>query len=272
MKRGISITLLLLATNALYAQKFTMSCDPPFPDRLELSTQANDDCGIIGSETDSTTAHAKQNAAKNNLCATGDVISTTFVTFMRLQANLEKAGHAVFSSRSLPEDRSIFEDVAKTSNGDTIGEGTIVSLVAFVGKVKRGGKESVNCGLSKAVDVDSHIVLLPSRTAEECDSVTAEIIPHFRPMAWDAAGINSPEVPMRFTGQLFYDASHKPCANGVRDSGSPARFTNWEIHPVYAIEVCKNASMKRCSVDDDSVWMPLDEWLATQEAGDEPAQ
>jgi hypothetical protein len=264
MKRLLVVACSFLGWSTAFGQSFTMACDPPFRSGLELSTAATE-CGITGSETDSSTPHAKQNAAKNNLCAGGEVMSTTFVSFKGLQSNLERKGNALFSANALPKDRAIFADVYTTSNGDTIGEGTLVSLVAFVGKVKRGGKESVNCGSAAAADVDAHVVLLPSANATECESVTAEVIPHFRPVLWDGAAISTPGVPMRFTGQLFYDASHKTCRKGVSQSGSPARFTNWEIHPVYDIEVCKNASLKRCSADDDSVWMPLDEWLATSE-------
>jgi hypothetical protein len=41
--------------------------------------------------------------------------------------------------------------------------------------------------------------------------------------------------PLRITGQMMFDGSHRPCANG---SGSPKRVSVWEIHPVYASDVC----------------------------------
>jgi hypothetical protein len=133
--------------------------------------------------------------------------------------------------------------------------------VAFVAKVKRGGKESVNCKVTKGTDLlDSHIVLVEHADDEECESVTAEAIPHFRPTAWTAAQIGTPDVPMRFTGQVFVDASHKPCKNGKGLPGNPARFTVAELHPVYAIDVCKFATVAKCKWNDNTVWTPLDKW------------
>src|SRR6266850_5768374 len=78
----------------------------------------------------------------------------------------------------------------------------------------------------------------------------AEIIPHFRPHAWTMlATLNGPNVvtlrqnarldrPLRFTGQLMFDASHLPCSNGQPASEAPARTSSWEVHPVYRIDVC----------------------------------
>jgi hypothetical protein len=37
-----------------------------------------------------------------------------------------------------------------------------------------------------------------------------------------------------------------------------------EIHPVYAIDVCKFASKTKCDVNDESVWTPLDQWEADE--------
>jgi len=262
--------VVLLGAFAVSGQEFTMDCKPPFAADLELSTQANESCGIFGDAGDDpTSAHALQNAAKNNLCAPGEPKVVTFVTFRKLQATIEKRGIANFSSKSLPKDRSVFEDIVTTTNKEKVGEGTLVQFVAYVAKVKRGGKESVNCKVTKPTALlDFHIVLVPNPDAEECESVTAEAIPHFRPTAWDAARISSPEVPMRFTGQLFVDASHKPCKDGKGLAGNPARFSIWEIHPVYAIDVCKFASKAKCKVDDDDVWTPLDQWEEPEAEGD----
>jgi len=67
----------------------------------------------------------------------------------------------------------------------------------------------------------------------------------------------------RFTGQLFFDASHKPCRNG---RGSPKRSTLWEIHPVYGVEICIDPNMQ-CTVDSDANWQQLIDFAA--EAGNE---
>lgn len=56
----------------------------------------------------------------------------------------------------------------------------------------------------------------------------------------------------------FFDASHKPCPD------SPARFSLWEVHPIYAIDVCKKATLEECPADGASVWTPLDRWLGAE--------
>ena len=70
--------------------------------------------------------------------------------------------------------------------------------------------------------------------------------------------------PYRITGQLFFDASHKPCKNGK--GPNPKRISIWEIHPAYAIDVCSNSTLASCKATDDSLWTPLDQWLSTEEA------
>jgi hypothetical protein len=263
MRTLFSILVAFSLTAPAGAQSFTMSCQPPFPTRLELSTEANATCPAEGSAA-AGTPHALQNQAKNNLCATGAPAEATFTTFKNLQAQLVARNIANWSPNSLPPDRSIFRDLTTTTNGDKLGEGSLVKLVAYVMKVKKGGKESVNCGQSKTAFIDFHVVLVPTKTSTECASVTAEVIPHFRPTTWSAAAINTPDVPMRFTGQLFVDASHRPCQNGVAKAGNPARLGIVEIHPVYAIDVCKFASKTKCDVNDESVWTPLDQWEANE--------
>ena len=43
-------------------------------------------------------------------------------------------------------------------------------------------------------------------------------------------------------------------------------MSNWEIHPVYAIDVCKFTTFTACKPDDDSLWKPLHPFM---EDGDE---
>jgi hypothetical protein len=60
---------------------------------------------------------------------------------------------------------------------------------------------------------------------------------------------------VRVTGQLFFDGSHSPCAGG---KGSPKRASLWEIHPVYALDVCSGKTIADCPVDDETKWQPLE--------------
>jgi hypothetical protein len=70
--------------------------------------------------------------------------------------------------------------------------------------------------------------------------------------------------PMCFTGHAFYDGFHKPSV-GTTPGDSSRRISAWEIHPIYAIEVCINTSLSGCPRDDASRWRPLRVWLASDE-------
>jgi hypothetical protein len=50
------------------------------------------------------------------------------------------------------------------------------------------------------------------------------------------------------------------CKDGKGLPGTPARFAVAELHPVYAIDVCKFATKAKCKWNDDTAWIPLDQW------------
>ena len=148
-----------------------------------------------------------------------------------------------------------------------IGEGTVVSIEAVVFDAKHDdtrclgfGGEGVNCKNDTTAWNDIHIALVENASiTDECTSVTAEIIPHFRPAVWDRFDSNPATSPavhglpvhglqVRLTGQLFFDGSHVP-----RPCQGPRRRSSWEIHPVYKIEV-----------KDGNRFISFDEWAARQ--------
>src|ERR1041385_1891466 len=124
------------------------------------------------------------------------------------------------------------------------------------------GGESVNCKQSGQENNDIHIVVAEKEQdradeSKECDSVTAEMSPHFRPAAWNQDDLNARNTHLfRFTGQLFFDASHRPCSG---NSGSPKRSSIWEIPPVYNLEICGSANNSDCKIDSDENWISFAE-------------
>src|SRR5206468_1057128 len=129
-----------------------------------------------------------------------------------------------------------------------------------------GTGESVNCHKKRKADNDVHIALEEAPGADLCERIIAEISPHFRPASWARHVVQSlRRHPVRLTGQLFFDAGHKPCSPSQRRF--PARISVWEIHPVYGIDVCKKRSLSRCRADQNSKWIPLHEWLQGAESG-----
>jgi hypothetical protein len=256
------LAMLTLALAPMAAQKFKPGCALPAPlSEIKEVQQVDKACGIEGIAAEA--PHKRQNRAKNNFCATGDVVDLDHQTFLDLFEKVKETGNIPFgSSNSLPADRSVLKDIL-TVNGKRIGEGTMARYAGFMLDARHSNKskgESVNCQKGGEAFNDIHIDLVKSVDDDDpCDSISAEISPHLRPESWDdLEHLHLHDRPVRVTGPLFFDASHVPC--GAKRS-SPARASIWEIHPVYNLEICKRKSMSACKAD-DSLWVPLHEWDA----------
>ena len=179
--------------------------------------------------------------------------------------------------QSVEQDPSIeFGSMVSISNRaplQTLGEGKLVTLKAFVLKARQEGLESVNCRDDVPDDPlfhDIHITLVDSQNkpqpndsrsvlaGKECSGVVVEMSPHHRPDLWTADNINEvarAQALVRVTGQQFFDSSHVPCSNRAPVGNSPKRISLWEIHPVYEFEVCTADCLRA------GQWLPLDQWV-----------
>ena len=241
------------------AAQFRPGCEIPFR-HIATTGLAIESCPAEGDGK--TDAHKEQNKAKNNLCAKGRPIPLSFSAFKRLQKAVDDKGIQYGSSNRLPADRKALEEII-SHNGKKIGEGTVVQYVGFVHNPRNSNRskgESVNCKRPGAASNDIHIDIVRAKNEPVCRSITVEVIPHMRPEQWEVDKLKMIGNPVRFTGHLFFDASHKPCKNDS-DTVSPKRASVWEIHPVYAIDVCKSSQISRCSATDKNVWIPLDTWV-----------
>jgi hypothetical protein len=151
-----------------------------------------------------------------------------------------------------------------------LGEGKKVVVVANAIAVRKGSKESCNCGLSTVADTDNHIVLvdrvLHKKSGEtqkallhrrEKNSITAEFSPRVRLDNPNLVRTNlAPLIAVngvqkvQITGILFFDSEHSLGHHLVRRN-------NWEIHPILALEYCPRG--KRCVADSDDNWVTLGE-------------
>jgi len=252
-----------------YAQSFSPGCELPFKS-IQESHEIDESCSIDGTKRDGgelSSVKLAENEAKNDFCNTNSPLPMLFSTFTKLQSAADDIAESSLDNRQAALSNLV------TVNGKKYGEGKVVEYVAFIihakpSNVKRSKTatkfgESVNCYRQSEEENDIHIVLGRTLDDEPCDTVTAEISPHFRPLAWTPDNLNHLEHhPVRMTGQLFFDSSHKPCKDG---KGSPARASVWEIHPVYAVEVCRKTSIQTCKSGPRSNWVPLDEWFGEDE-------
>src|ERR1043166_102384 len=174
----VMLLLALFSAPALLAQVFTPSCanvpvSLPHPTAFaKVDGVDTGDCGPVGQPVDD--PHDQQNAAKNNLCASGTPAEVTEVTLQALQ-------DATAKITDVPEKRSTLPH-RTTTNGDDVAEGTLVVMTGWLLRAKGTSAESVNCGATDALHTDIHLAIVqdPSET-NECFSNTAEMIPHYRP-------------------------------------------------------------------------------------------
>jgi hypothetical protein len=213
-----------------------------------------------------------QDGVKDNFCVTGTPVTVDVPTLVKLQADVE-APSVLGLKYTPPRDRSALHTLpTKAPDGSPLGEGRLVQMVMFVfeahySDVKSG--ESVNCKIPGAPNNDIHVALVskPDET-DECQSVTTEITPHYRPTVWTDAALNSLKgTPIRITGQLFFDASHHPRVNGT--CPDPKRVSSWEIHPLYKLEVCTKTSLVECKATDTTpgLWLSMSELQKKKGAG-----
>jgi hypothetical protein len=239
-------------------QALKLSCNLPF-DAIKQIHPIDGSCAATGNAK-LPDARAQQNAAKNNFCNTGTPVNVDFDVMHQLQQDAEDRGISFGSDAKIPEDRTALAHLP--TKAGSIGEGTVARLAAYVIKAHYsnvGKGESVNCNQPDKESNDIHIVLgEKSNHDDECSSLTAEMSPHFRPLVWDDTNlVDNNEHLYRFTGQLFFDASHRPCSGG---KGSPKRSAIWEIHPVYGVDICIDPN-NDCKVDGEANWVSLSDWV-----------
>src|SRR5438105_13617177 len=158
---------------------FTLTCDP-FGGLAEHQP-IDDRCGPDGIGSANSIA---QNRVKNNLCAPEPATVVDFATLQTLQADVPALGIAFGSPQTIPTpaDRPKLRH-PDTTHGIAVGEGSLVLFVGFLieahySDVQSG--ESVNCDLPGEPTNDIHVAIGPQLGAPECESITAEIIPHLR--------------------------------------------------------------------------------------------
>ncbi len=258
-------------------------CAVPFNEAPGKNLYVDNHCGLKGvvsasSSTNQKTADRAQNSTKNNLCATGAGTTLSFSDLAALQQQVDDAhilyGNAHAGGSGPPVSRTAFTSDHALPDGSSVHEGSIVTLVAYILDSKYSpapsadSGETANCGATFPTRVDIHLTLgetatlIPTKGPERdkllCSSVTAEVIPHMRPAVWSNewfTNVRRLQRPVRVTGQLMFDGSHHPCSDGKpTPGGNPLRVSSWEIHPVYAVAVCKHGKIGECAPADEASW------------------
>ena len=279
---GCALALLFLPAVASAKKTKFMKCGKSLPLQLKPFTRKPQRIDYLcrNSGCHKSAANDRQNAMKNNFCApVNKIVPVTLKMFGDL--NDASNNEPSISKGEPPASRAKLANIISLGDGTKLGEGKTVAFVGFVLEathsnvdknepLTKGNGESVQCNLLGCAFNDIHITLAeePNETSL-CRTIVAEIIPHYRPAAWDL--FDSPDYtaflkmhPVKITGQLFFDGSHVACTsagqagfNPVRNAPDFKRLALWEIHPIYAIDVCKNTDRSQCDAADTSAWFPL---------------
>jgi hypothetical protein len=269
---------------------FELICALPYTARPRQIDQSCGHCGDAEQSSmspDKVLAEEWQNFQKTNFCASGQPTQITTADFKELQTLVDaipdfQYGNPHAGGSGPPLDRSKLQNLPALSSGKTLHEGDLVTYVGYLAEEHYSPSsasstgESVNCHFTDQPNVDIHIALSETQIRVDthakasvkdpilCETVSAELIPHYRPENWEFAQLEQvSDRQVKLTGQLFFDGSHHPC--GPHHSRSdPSRAASWEIHPVYDIQVCRNSSGS-CDPTRDSDWKSMDS--ALQEFG-----
>jgi hypothetical protein len=244
MKRFLLLLALLAfgsSGSISYAQKITVPCPSPLND---ISDCPDTGCGKVDPHL---------NRQKNIRSLDGEAEPMT-----------------IQQMRKLPDPIKGFKVGNTREKVQALGEGKKIVVIASALAVRKGSKESCNCGLTAVADTDNHIVLvdrvLRKKKGEsakallhrrELNSITAEFSPHVRLDHANLTRVNlSPLIAfngvqkVRITGILFFDSEHSLGHHLIRHN-------NWEIHPILALEYCPRG--KRCTAASDDNWVKLGE-------------
>jgi hypothetical protein len=251
-KWSVAITM-VLSTFAAGQEKFPMTCHP-FK-AIEVQHPIDSSCGLTGKGQGGS---ALQNQTKNSFCAGTSYQSISQQDLLSKQEKVAALpGYLKWSPENMPGSRSDFV---------SLGEGTPVLFVGYLLEAHYAdltSGESVNCDVKDdEASNDIHIALVPQLGAtDECQSNSAEMVPHYRPTSWTKTNLDKVghTTLVRVSGQLMYDADHKICGEqGFSPTDNPHRLSGWEIHPVYAFDVCVKQSGSACSQ-----WQALSDWVTS---------
>jgi hypothetical protein len=259
-------------------------CPVPYNEEPGSLTAFDQSCGLTGTAA-SGSGEFPQNIAKNDLCEKAAAQRVTISDLQNLQKLVDNTGLKYGSIQAgkpgPPKDRSVLNDLPPLSGGLKIEEGDVVSYVGFLAEAhympqsetppKKGkGGETVNCNSTPHAQADIHLALSdakgritasdPNRIQKLCGTISAEMIPHLRPSVWNMDALTQVmdlQRPIRVSGHLFFDGSHEPCRNGQPTGSDPRRIAEWEIHPIYTLEVCTQDAVNKCDPDKPSLWQPL---------------
>ena len=197
---------------------FQPDCRLPFDSIKTPDLDVDASCTLDGNAgTD--TAKRLENNAKNNFCVKGEPTPITYDDLKGLQQAADNIDGLKGDERQAEIVSSTYSRPPATGSWARVLWCSLcrLSWMLTLSNVGKGKGENVNCKLPTKDDNDIHIELTKSLADDDpCNSVTAEMSPHFRPEIWsELVPLKKFATPVRITEPLFFDDSHQPCRDGV---------------------------------------------------------
>ncbi len=240
---------------------------PPLPPAGSYAVD-NASCPAVGAHTvhgalaayADTTDAGLRNMAKRHIPVGTVPVTLTIASFRTLQEDVDgKFADAHHTKTAFHPNRAGLAGLQV--DGDTLSEGRLVQLAAWVNAVRPQGNESVNCAGTDGDDI--HLNVGP-KGGTEWEGVVVEMIPQLqRPTGWDAATLQKVAqagLEVLVLGGLTYDNEHLVNDDSTHPNGTqPKRVSLWEIHPVTGFYVCAAGP---CDPAKPSQWTTLSAWAA----------
>ncbi len=241
---------------------------PPLPAAGSYAVD-NASCPAVGEHTvhgalapyADTSDAGLRNMAKRHIPVGAVEVTLTIASFRTLQHDVDtKFADAHHTKTTFHPNR---DGLTRLSvNGDTLSEGRLVQLAAYLNGVRPQGNESVNCAGTDGDDI--HLNVGP-KGGTEWGGVVVEMIPQLqRPAGWDAATLKQvmdAKLQVLVLGGLTYDNEHLVNDDAAHPNGTqPKRVSLWEIHPVTGFYVCAAGT---CDPAKPSEWTTLSSWAAS---------
>ena len=202
-----------------------------------------------------------RNMAKRHVPVGATPVTLTIAGFTALQHDVDtRFADAHHTKTTFHPTRDALRGLS--FGGDTVSEGRLVQVAAYLNGVRPQGNESVNCAGTDGDDI--HLNVGPAG-GTEWDGVVVEMIPQLeRPLGWDATTLGEVKqagLQVLVIGGLTYDNEHLVNDDAAHPNGTqPKRVSLWEIHPITAFYVCASGT---CDPAHLSEWTTLTAWAGS---------
>ncbi len=183
-----------------------------------------------------------------------------------LRSRSKAPAHTIGATELAPSESALWSRTAPQGMSKFASERSGFRLSAIAVRDAKGHTDRVTMLPASAAEALRHNLPMPKGCT--CETSLMGLAESICPLRWRGNTrtqiVNVQKHPIRLRGHLFFDGSHHPCGDPNMTNRDPLRRSNWEIHPVYSMDVCSNTTLAGCSADNETVWTAFDHWIVAQ--------